>query len=97
MNTYTYIQFAIKFVRKDNTIKPTHLSVYLALIFLWQKNNRQNPISISRQEIMKISKINSNATYHKCLKKLNSLGIITYKPSFNPFKSSQIFLNKPLK
>jgi hypothetical protein len=41
---------------------------------------------------MRISKISSKATYHKCLKNLHSLGYINYEPSFNPFKGSHVFL-----
>ncbi len=41
---------------------------------------------------MRISKISSKATYHKCLKNLHALGYINYEPSYNPFKGSQVFL-----
>jgi hypothetical protein len=41
---------------------------------------------------MRISKISSKATYHKCLKNLHSLGYINYEPSFNPFKGSHVIL-----
>ncbi|MDP2159841.1 MAG: hypothetical protein Q8K02_05120, partial [Flavobacterium sp.] len=41
---------------------------------------------------MRISKISSKATYHKCLKNLHSLGYINYEPSYNPFKGSHVVL-----
>ncbi|MEO8235816.1 MAG: transcriptional regulator [Flavobacterium sp.] len=41
---------------------------------------------------MRISKISSKATYHKCLKNLHSLGYIDYQPSYNPFKGSHVIL-----
>jgi hypothetical protein len=41
---------------------------------------------------MRISKISSKATYHKCLKNLHSLGYINYQPSYNPFKGSHVIL-----
>lgn len=41
---------------------------------------------------MRISKISSKSTYHKCLKKLHHLGYICYEPSYNPFKGSHVFL-----
>jgi hypothetical protein len=41
---------------------------------------------------MRISKISSKATYHKCLKNLHSLGYINYEPSYNPFKGSHVIL-----
>lgn len=41
---------------------------------------------------MRISKISSKATYHKCLKNLHSLGYINYQPSYNPFRGSHVIL-----
>jgi hypothetical protein len=41
---------------------------------------------------MRISKISSKATYHKCLKNLHALGYIEYQPSYNPFRGSHVIL-----
>jgi hypothetical protein len=41
---------------------------------------------------MRISKISSKATYHKCLKNLHALGYIKYEPSYNPYKGSMVSL-----
>jgi hypothetical protein len=51
---------------------------------------------------MRISKISSKATYHKCIKELIEKGYIIYNPSFNPYKSSTVeiinldFYTKPI-
>lgn len=58
----------------------------------WNCNRFRNPISISRDEVMRISKISSKATYHKCLKNLHALGYIKYEPSYNPYKGSLVHL-----
>ncbi len=79
-------------VAKDRQLNPTHISLYIALFQFWNCNRFRNPISISRDEIMRISKISSKATYHKCLKALHNLGYIQYEPSYNPFKGSHVFL-----
>ena len=79
-------------VSKDKILNPTHVSLYIALFQFWNCNRFKNPISISRDEVMRISKISSKATYHKCLKNLHSLGYINYEPSYNPFKGSQVYL-----
>jgi len=60
----------------------------MAIFQLWNQNRFQNPISISRDELMRISKIASTATYHKCMKDLTEREYVIYKPSFNPFKGS---------
>ena len=79
-------------VAKDRTLNPTHVSLYVALFQFWNCNRFKNPISISRDEVMRISKISSKATYHKCLRNLHALGYINYEPSYNPFKGSQVYL-----
>lgn len=79
-------------VAKDRTLNPTHVSLYMSLFQFWNYNRFKNPISISRDEVMRISKISSKATYHKCLKALHTQGYIKYEPSYNPFKGSHVFL-----
>ena len=79
-------------VAKERSLNPTHVSMYVALFQFWNCNRFKNPISINRDEVMRISKISSKATYHKCLKNLHSLGYIKYEPSYNPFKGSQVYL-----
>src|SRR5690606_32847252 len=92
MNYIKHLTGFFERVVKDKTLNPTHISLYVALIQFWNFNRFKNPISISRDEVMRISKISSKATYHKCLKNLHSLGYIDYQPSFNPFKGSQVFM-----
>lgn len=41
---------------------------------------------------MKLCKIGSFHTYHKCLNDLHSLGYINYVPSHNPLKGSLVYL-----
>ncbi len=79
-------------VAKDTLLNPTHVSLYIALFQFWNCNRFKNPISISRDEVMRISKISSKATYHKCLKALHSQGYIKYEPSYNPFRGSHVYL-----
>ncbi|MEC4004850.1 transcriptional regulator [Flavobacterium sp. SUN052] len=90
-----YIKHLTGFFEKvaiDRTLNPTHVSLYIALFQFWNCNRFKNPISINRDEVMRISKISSKATYHKCLKNLHSLGYICYEPSYNPFKGSHVIL-----
>lgn len=77
---------------EDQAIYPTHISLYFSLFQYWNINRFQNPISITREEMMLISKIGSRATYHKCMRELNDKGYIKYEPTFNPFKGSSVLL-----
>ncbi|SDI02029.1 hypothetical protein SAMN04488062_12035 [Flavobacterium omnivorum] len=76
----------------DRNLNPTHISLYIALFQFWNINRFKNPISITRDEVMRISKICSKATYHKCMRELNDKGYLKYEPSFNPYKGSMVIL-----
>mgnify|MGYP001549783145 CR=1 FL=1 len=77
---------------QDFDLNPTHISLYLALFQFWNLNRFQNPISITRDEVMRISKISSYATYHKCMRELHQKGYLVYEPSYNPFKGSLVHM-----
>ena len=88
MNYIKHLTGFFEKVSVDYDLNPTHISLYMAIFQLWNQNRFQNPISISRDELMRISKIASTATYHKCIKDLTEREYVIYKPSFNPFKGS---------
>lgn len=77
---------------KDSRLNPTHISLYVALFQLWNYNRFPDEFYISREEIMKFSKIGSNTTYHRCIKELSHWKYILYIPSHNPFKGSRVKL-----
>jgi hypothetical protein len=79
-------------VAADERLNPTHVSMYVSLFQFWNASRFQNPISISRNELMKVSKISAKATYHKCMRELNDFGYLKYMPSYNPFKGSLVHL-----
>lgn len=74
----------------DYDLNPTHVSLYISLFQFWNLNRFENPISITRDEVMRISKICSKATYHKCMRELHEKGYVIYEPSFNPFRGSLV-------
>jgi hypothetical protein len=80
-------------IAHEATLNPTHISLYLALFQRWNINRFKNPITISRDEMMKASKIASKATYHKCIKELQRLGFIDYLPSYNPYAGTTVIIH----
>ena len=74
----------------DYDLNPTHVSLYISLFQFWNLNRFENPISITRDEVMRISKICSKATYHKCMRELHEKGYVIYEPSYNPFRGSMV-------
>ena len=92
MNYIKHLSGFFNKVVNDYDLNPTHISLYLALFHSWNINRFENPISITRNEMMRISKIFSKATYHKCVNELHQKGYIVYEPSNNPFKGSLIWV-----
>jgi len=89
-----YIQLLASFFDKaavDNRLNPTHVSMFVSIFQFWNINHYVNPISITRRELMKVSKINSIATYHKCMRELNEYGYLKYLPSYDSYKGSMIY------
>ncbi|MGG7035759.1 MAG: transcriptional regulator [Flavobacterium sp.] len=74
----------------EKNITTTHISLYVTIFQSWNLNRFQNPIQISRDEIMKTSRIGSNATYHRCIRDLENMGFIKYSPSYNPFSGTSV-------
>ena len=89
-----YIKHLTGFFDKVMTdeLYPTHISLYVALFQFWNVQRFKNPISISRDEVMRVSKIASKATYHKCMRDLHDLKYLDYHPSYNPFVGSLVTL-----
>lgn len=79
-------------ISDDNNLNATHISVYMALFQLWNINRFNNPFYINRGDVMRLSKIGSKSTYHKCLRDLDKWKYIVYYPSHNPLKGSKIKL-----
>lgn len=90
MNYISHLTAFFERASMDTRLNTTHISMYMSLFQFWNFNRFKNPISISRSEIMKVSKISAIATYHKCIKELNAFGYIIYEPSYNPFKGSLV-------
>ncbi len=74
----------------EDTLNPTHISLYIALFQFWNIKRFSNPIHISREEAMRLSKIASKATYHKCMRDLHEKKYVIYEPSFNPYRGSKV-------
>ena len=77
---------------KDNRLNTTHISLYVGLFQLWNYSRFPEEFYINREEVMKISKIGSNTTYHRCIRELSNWKYLLYTPSHNPFKGSKVRL-----
>lgn len=78
--------------RHDTRLTPTHQSLYLALFYLWQQSGCGETFTISRRALMPLARLQSIATYHKCIRELKAWGYIEYHPSYNYYKGSKVKL-----
>ncbi len=78
---------------KDERLTSTHVSFLVALVCCWKRNEYQVPFQISRKIIMKLAKIRSTATYHKCAQEMSAFGYIEYLPSYDPLRGSNVKIN----
>lgn len=90
MNYIKHLTGFFEKITTDFDLNPTHISLYMAIFQLWNQNRFRNPISISRDELMSLSKIGSNATYHKCIKGLNERHYVNYMPSYSQFRGTTL-------
>ncbi|HLX91319.1 MAG TPA: hypothetical protein VKR32_06530 [Puia sp.] len=77
---------------RDNRVTVTHISLYMAMFHIWNLAAYSSPISVSRSQLMRLSKIASRTTYHNHMKELVDFGYIKYIPSYHPVLGSQVWL-----
>ncbi|MGB3345431.1 MAG: hypothetical protein WBA61_16090 [Aequorivita sp.] len=94
MNYIKHLNAVFQKFYTDPRLNSTHISLYMALFQYWNINRFPEEFYINREDIMKMSKIGSKATYHRCLKNLHCWKYIRYFPSHNPYKGSTIRLPK---
>ena len=87
-------EFSTAFVQISNDDRVTvwHISIYIAILFIWYENGYKNPVPVTRKWIMRLAHISSIATYHKCIRELQEFGYLIYSPSFNPSVGSRVSL-----
>lgn len=79
-------------VREDPRIGPSHISLFMAILYCAKTQGCPMPVSIHSKELMRQAKISGMATYHKCMRDLNELGYIRYIPSYNPVLGSLVYV-----
>jgi len=79
-------------VGEDHRIGPTHISLFLAILHFYRKQEYRMPIYVFRKELMKQAKISAFGTYHKGMRDLKLYGYIGHVPSYNPVLGSLVYL-----
>jgi hypothetical protein len=92
VNFIKHFRGAIGRFAEDARCTAFHISLYYALFHLWNRNRFKNPLTISRDELLLLSRIGSVNTYQKCLKQLHDWAYIQYIPSHSPSIGSKVHL-----
>lgn len=88
--TANYSQW-VRRMGSDNRMQATHVSLFTALFVLWHQSGFTSHFMVSRKKLMAFSRIASIATYHKCIRELDTFGYIRYQPSYHPIMGSLIW------
>jgi AraC-like DNA-binding protein len=96
METPDQVSSFISRAASDHRMKPHHMALYMALCHSWIMNRFQQHYNVSRRQLKKLSRIQSNSTYHKTISELTSMGYINYRPSYHPKQGSKVSLIVPV-
>jgi len=90
MNYIKLLNAAFESFYFDDRLNPTHISLYMALFQEWNSSRFMDEFYVNRKELMRVAKIGSKSTYHRCITDLDSWNYLLYFPSNNPYKGSKI-------
>jgi hypothetical protein len=88
INYIKQLQWAQEKIMDDDTLTAHHIALYYAIFYMWNRASFAMQLSVSRSELMLLSKIGSANTYTQAMKQLDFAGLIRYFPSNNPLKGS---------
>jgi len=93
MNYILHLNHVLECFTEDERIIHRHISMYMALFFLWNKLKFPEIIHIERGELMPLSKLGSMKFYHLTLRELHEWGYIDYRPSKSCYRGSGVKMN----
>lgn len=97
MNSANLLASFMNQASKNKNILASHISLYSAILCYFNKEgDLESSFHVNRRELMRLSKLSSTATYHKCMKDLVKYDFIIYEPSYHPQLGSQVSLSKEL-
>lgn len=81
----------MQLTKEDPRISPAHISLFLAILYVYNNQNCKMPITAFRRDIVGLAKI-GNRLYHACVSDLKEWKYIDYVPSFNPISGSLFYI-----
>lgn len=90
MNYIKLLNAAFEKFYFDDRLNPTHISLYMALFQEWNSSRFADEFYVNRRDLMRVAKIGSKSTYHRCVTDLDVWSYLSYFPSNNPYMGSKI-------
>lgn len=90
MNYIKLLNAAFEKFYFDDRLNPTHITLYMALFQEWNSSRFADEFYVNRRDLMRVAKIGSKSTYHRCVTELDLWNYLSYFPSNNPYKGSKI-------
>jgi hypothetical protein len=78
--------------KTDPRIGPLHISLYMAIFYLWVRQGRNGPAQFTARELMPAAKIMGGTAFYRYIRQLDAYGYIIYEPSFDPAVKSRAIL-----
>jgi hypothetical protein len=88
------IQF-LRLASEDPRIGTAHIAIYVGLFELWCANEGKDPISFSKETVMRAARIQGKSTFYLCMRALHDYGYIHYIPSHHPVLESLVWMLIP--
>ena len=83
-------------IGQDGRIHPTHIALYLGLLYIWKRNRYQTFFPVDKKELMNLSAISGRTTYQRRMNELRHWNYIDYTTSFNRYQKTiaQVIIKK---
>lgn len=81
-------------LERTKNMRPPHFSLYMALFRLWNNLKFPDKMTVSRLNLMHVSKIGSKDCYYKCMKELQEAKFIEYVPGGNTNEQAQVSMKR---
>lgn len=77
-------------IANDPRVNVSHISLFLYILLLWQKNDYADQVKVSRKRLMAGAHFGSITTYHRCINRLHELQYIVYLPTYDSYQGTMI-------
>ena len=88
VNYIRHLDVFMEIVGVVDAINFTHVAVYLSLFRMWNISFFTNPISPSRDDIMKYAGLKSKESFYRIIREMEGLDLLRYYPSNSKYEKS---------